>query len=48
MLTKQELQEYIQELRRCLDSQDQKQTIQRIYRKGYVAGCNDSKNPVKE
>jgi len=48
MLSYEELKEYLIELEEALDRFDRLQVLQRLYRKAYVHGCNDSGNSVKE
>ncbi len=48
MLSREELGDYMMQLEYARDNIDKQQILQSIYRKGYVAGCNDSGNPVKE
>lgn len=48
MLNREQLEDYLVELEYAHDRFDRLQVLQRVYRAGYVAGCNDSNNPVKE
>lgn len=48
MLNREQLDDYWVEIEYAYDSVDRLQVLQRIYRAGYVAGCNDSNNQVKE
>lgn len=48
MLDKKELQDYYDQIRDANDKVEIFQIFQMIYRAGYVHGCNDSNNKVKE
>lgn len=48
MLDKYEIDDFIVQLEYATDRIDKVQILQRLYREGYIAGCNDSNNSVKE
>ncbi len=48
MIDKKEAEDILVEIEYACDRTDRIQILQRLYRKGYVDGCNDSGNKVKE